>query len=382
MGYSGTFQTSVGLGRELIAGTAPASVGVWLPVSKIDPKENIKFFEDKAFRGLRAESFGHYPLGGFTDLGVDGPFYPDSTGLLLYAAHGADTVTVAPSAVTTNLISVAGASTLTYSVSPPGFVNGMAFMIDTGANQEVNMIFSGGGTVTWTLAAPLRVAHAAGVSTAGATLHQFKLAATPPTLSVWDFFGIDWRLYTYGAVSDFGLKWTAEMDVTHSSKIVSQLSSIPSSPTSSFTTVPAFVGWSSGALIAGAQKLNLETLDLTVKNNVKPIFTATNSQSPTLIFVGSQMVTGKATFAMKDETEYNLFRNNTKSALAFALFGFSPGATAASGCMFQMTNPTYTLAQIDRAKEYVEVSIDFAADYNATDGGGLTTFLSNAVTAY
>lgn len=384
MAFYGNFQTQFGLGRETTPGTPPvAGPGVWLPVATVSPKNTQKFYEDKAFRGNRSETFGHYPLGGYATIAVNGPFYPDSCGLLLYGATGQDTVKALPTPVSTNLVTVAGATSLVFSAAPTGFANGMAFVIDTGSNQEINMILSGATTTTWTLVSPLRFAHAAGVSTAGNTMHSFQLANVPPTMTVYDYYGPNWRQYTYGTVSQFDLKWDAQADVTHSSTLEGQLSTVLGSPpTAAYTTQKPFVGWSSGVIIGGTSNANLMKMDLTIKSAVTPIFTANNQQSPTGFFVGALMVSGKSTFVMKSDAEYNYFAQNMSETLQFCLFGYSPGATSATGCMFQMSNPTFTMATINRGKAEVQVELDFAADYNAGDAGSLLVNLTNAITAY
>lgn len=385
---AGTFQTKVGIGIETTAGTPPSTPGGWLPVATPKGTDAIKYYADAALRGLPDATFGHYALGGVGEWDADGPFFPDSGGYFPLLLLGGDTVTTAPTATTTSASAAAGTSTLSLT-SATGFVAGMAVLIDASPNSEGNIIASITGS-TATLLSPLRVAHDSGVAVGGNTLHTLQVAATPKTATIWDYTavsGTDWRQYSYGTASEFDLKWTAEAECTHSSKLTTLLSALlTSGPSSSFTQVPPFVGWQSGITVAGTQKVNMESFELDLKRKVDPIFAANNTQSPTAIFAGVVSATAKATFIMESEAEYNLFRQGLVEKTQIGLYGPALGdqrtSPSATGLLYTMTNPTATSALIDRSKDYVECQVGWDIDYSASDGGPGQVQITNAITAY
>jgi hypothetical protein len=380
----GTFQTKLGVAKETTPGTAPANPTNWIPCLPPKVTDNIKWFVDKALRGQPADSYGHYQLVGVGQTEIDGPFYPDTPGYFPFSLFGQDTVTAAPSATTTTGTNAAGATSLTIT-SGTGFVNNAAILIDSGVNLEGNVIVSGGGTTTLGLAAPLRFTHSAASTVAGNTMHQFKVIANPVTMTLWDFYGENTRQYAYGTVEEFGMKWAAAGEVSYAAKLLSNISVTSSIPASSYTAVPPLVGWQAAVGFGGTLFTNLEDAQITPKRVVLPIYATGNSQNPGAIFAGVMSVAGKFTFQMSSETEYNRFRNASFPALNFYMFGPAPGfqgAAVAGGVSFQISQPAYTLAIIERTKDYLQVTLDFEADYSATDAGPSTMYLTNSLAAY
>lgn len=385
----GTFVTRVGISVESTQGTPPgANPNKVLPTLKPVVKDPIGWFQDISYRGVAAKSFGHYQLQGVAEIDLNGPFYPDASGYSLLGSYGTDTVTAAPSATTTTGTNSAGASTLTIT-SGTGYVNGMAILIDTAGVQEGNLIIAGGGTTTLTLAGPLRFTHNAGAAVNGATMHNFLMngpLVVPKTFTLWDYYGVDWRQYTFATVEETSFKWAANSEATYQSKLKSWLSTIPTTPVPpAYATVPPFMGWQSGFLLAGAAQTNLEEFDFSLKRTLVPVPGPTNSQNPASIFAAELSCTGRAMLQMANETEYNQFRNALNPSVKFALFGPAVGivgAAGATGLLFQSTQTAVTLGQIIRSKEYVEVELTFEADYNTTDAGPSTIFLTNAYAAY
>lgn len=348
------------------------------------PQDDIKWYADKALRGQPAETYGHYQLVGVGKFDAEGPFYPDTPGYFPLITLGSDTVTSAPTSTTTTGTNSAGATTLTIT-SGTGFVNGAAILIDTGSVLEGNVIVSGGGTATLTLAAPLRFTHSAGATVAGNVMHQFKAVANPLTVTLWDNYAENTRQYTSCYGEEFAVKWAASGETTYTAKMQTYLSTTISPPSNSFTSVPPFVGWQSAVSFAGTTFTNLEDLNFTLKRKLIPIYATGNTQNPAAIFAGVIAVTGKATFQMSAETEYNRFRNATFDVLKMFMFGPAPGfqgSASASGLLLQISQPAYTMAIIERGKEYLQVVLDFEADYSATDSGPGTLFLTNSLAAY
>jgi hypothetical protein len=447
----------------------------FIPANAPKTADPIKFYQDKAYRGLPTVEFGRYPLAGWSTFDIDGPLYPDDPGILIVGAVGNCQEKPAPTATTLSGGVAAGVTVITVA-SGTGYVNGMAIILESGVvgKQESNIVISGGGTTSLTLMSPLRFAHLTAATVSGNVLHtlnvtspQFGSSTTsgatttftattavdtsqawiinqyvghtvtagansatvlsntattlttttwapgtpsantvftvqgllpgsyiqPPSFTMYDFYGEAARQYPSSYVSDVGIKWSAENDVTYTAKLMGLLSSLTTQVSSvNFTTVPPFVGWQSGfaqtASGSGGSattQTNLLDLSFDIKRTITPIVAAANTQSPVAFFPGPVSMSGKATFYMNSETEYNHFRNSDHPLMQFGLYGpvgYPSGTPAASGLLLQLDNPTYTAATIDRAKEYVVVSVTFECAYSATDNGPAVVYLTNGLAAY
>lgn len=378
-------QTAVGVAMEVTPGTFVVPVH-WVPVSSAKIEDVLKYFTDKAYRGLAAERYGDYQLAGNGVLEYAGPHYPDAASYWWKGMFGQDTVTAAPSATTTTGTNSAGATSLTIT-SGTGFVNNAAILIDTGANQEGNIILSGGGTTTLTLAMPLRYTHTAGATVLGNTMHQFTMAPNGtvtqvPSLSVYDRYVESQRDLTNCVVEDLTVKWKADGEVTYDTKLVSNLTNTDgTNRATSYTQIPPFVGWNAGTIIGNTLWTPIEEVEFSFKRKVAVVFGSNNQQNPVAIISTVMDFTGKATMFMESETQYNHFRNADNPKLQFALAGPCPGtigAATASGLMVQATNCQFVKAPIERGKDYVQLVVDFAGEYNSTDAGPATAYLTNA----
>jgi len=107
--------------------------------------------------------------------------------------------------------------------------------------------------------------------------------------------------------------------------------------------------------------------NIDMKRPVTPIYGVANVQTPYQVFLGALEVTGKATFLMENDTQLTNYLTNTQPAL---VFNWTTG-TGATQTQIQatMTKGAYTLAVIERSKDFVEVVVDFNAQGNLTDAG-------------
>jgi hypothetical protein len=92
-------------------------------------------------------------------------------------------------------------------------------------------------------------------------------------------------------------------------------------------------------------------------------------QTPYQVFLGALEVSGKATFLMENDTQLTNYLSNTQPALVFN-WTTGTGATQTS-IQATMTKGAYTLAVIERSKDFVEVLVDFNAQGNLTDSGAV-----------
>ena len=191
--------------------------------------------------------------------------------------------------------------------------------------------------------------------------------AQPSAYTILDFYGANVRTWAGHQFSDFSLKWSADGLLEYDAKSTGWMSATTTTPTPSFSTVlPASV-WTGTVSVGGTQISNNTMGNIDMKRPVTPIYGVSNVQTPYQVFLGALEITGKATFLMENDTQLTNYLSNTQPAL---VFNWSQG-TGASATQIQatMTKGAYTLAVIERSKDFVEVVVDFNAQGNLTDAG-------------
>lgn len=214
--------------------------------------------------------------------------------------------------------------------------------------------------------------------TAAPYTHAFTLSnAQPPTLTMTDYEVAGTRQYAYGVVEELSLKWTAEGDLTYTTKMQSQQSSVlGTAPTQSYTAAAPFLGYEASLKINGATNLNLVGGDMMLKRMVKPTYGANNTQQFTRMNVGELEVSGKLTFDIQDYTEHNLYLQNNQYPTVIT---FTQGTNILT---LQMSQMAVDKSTVDRSQEMVRVDMSYKGIYNATDGGPVKISLQNSIAAY
>jgi hypothetical protein len=191
--------------------------------------------------------------------------------------------------------------------------------------------------------------------------------AQPSAYTILDFYGANVRSWTGHQFHDFSLKWNADGLLEYDAKSTGWQSATVSTPTPSFSTVLPTAVWTGTVSVAGSTISNSTMGNIDMKRPVTPIYGISNVQTPYSVFVGALEVTGKATFLMENDTQLTNYLTNTQPAL---VFNWSQGSGAsATQIQATMTKGAYTLAVIERSKDFVEVLVDFNAQGNLTDSG-------------
>jgi hypothetical protein len=191
--------------------------------------------------------------------------------------------------------------------------------------------------------------------------------AQPSAYTITDFYGANVRSYTGQQFHDFTLKWNADGLLEYDAKSTGWVSSAVSTPTPSFSTVLPSVVWT-GTVSVGGTTISTNTMgNIDLKRPVTPVYGISNVQTPFVVFLGALEVSGKATFLMENDTQLTNYLSNTQPALVFN-WTTGTGATQTS-IQATMTKGAYTLAVIERSKDFVEVLVDFNAQGNLTDSG-------------
>ena len=191
--------------------------------------------------------------------------------------------------------------------------------------------------------------------------------AQPASFTMTDFYAANVRAYAGQQFHDFSLKFTAEGLLEYDAKATGWLSATASTPTPSFSTVLPTPVWYGTVSVGGSTVSNSTTGNIDMKRPVTPIFGIGNTQNPYQVFVGALEVTGKVTFLMEADTELTRYLTNTQPAL---VFNWTQGSGASqTQIQATLTKGAYTLAVIERSKEFVEVMVDINAQGNLTDSG-------------
>ena len=191
--------------------------------------------------------------------------------------------------------------------------------------------------------------------------------AQPASFTMTDFYAANVRAYAGQQFHDFSLKFTAEGLLEYDAKSTGWLSATASTPTPSFSTVLPTPVWYGTVSVAGSTVANATTGNIDMKRPVTPIFGIGNTQNPYQVFVGALEVTGKVTFLMEADAQLTNYLTNTQPAL---VFNWTQGSGASqTQIQATLTKGAYTLAAIERSKDFVEVTVDINAQGNLTDSG-------------
>jgi len=228
-------------------------------------------------------------------------------------------------------------------------------------------------TIVWPLASCLGSVATTGASAPYTHTVSLKNAsavavdAQPTSLTLTDFYAANVRAYAGVSIHDFTLNFSSTGLLEYDAKGTGWASTTASTPTPTFTTVTATPVWQATVTIGGSSVAYATEGSLTLSRSVSAIYGLANTQQPFNIFQGPLSTKGKFKFLMQDDTELTRFLTNTQPAITIT-WAQGAGATATS-ISATITKGAYTVAVIDRSKDYVEVDIDLTAIGNTTDAG-------------
>lgn len=383
----------LGLGREASGsyGTAVPATG-WIPItSEPKPVDNIKYLEDKGWRGSMTEDYGEIPGPWMSSYAFDGDVYMDSIGYLLRGILGDVTYSGTSQAPTGTLSSgtAVGATSLSSSVSIP---NGTLIQVDVGVNAEV-VTTSGAPTGAGPYAIPvpaLAKAHLSGVAVTAITTPNVATFALlnsgngqPPSYTISDYYTVNTRYWPGLVFSEVGFKFNADGLLTYTAKAEGLPSSPTSKPVPNFTPAKATANWTGVTKIGGVATKLIDG-EFSIKRKVSPIQLVNGTQAPAQQWAGPLSVDGKMTLVMEDDTHITNYTGNVQPSVDVT-WASGAGATATS-LDLNLNNAAYTAAVINRSKDWVEVEVTIgkaiANAANAGYSGGvspITATLKNAI---
>ena len=289
-------------------GSSPTAVAAtdFIPFTSITPFDNITYLDDKGIRGSMTEQYDVIQGKIYSEFDVAGDVFADSTGFM-YAGVLGDVVTTASAAPYTHTISLLN-------------------------SQATN--------------------------------------GQPPTYTLSDYYSLgsaSTRQYAGAQFASIDTKFSADALLTYSAKAMGFKSVTAANPTPSFTTVAPIPSWEGSVTIAASVTAIMAEGNVNISRSVTPIHTVSNNQNPYQLFAGPLTVDGSMLLILESDTQLNYYLNNTQPAVSI---DFTAGAGATlTQVKFQMTKCAFTVAKIERGKDYIELNVNYKAQANTTDVG-------------
>jgi hypothetical protein len=209
--------------------------------------------------------------------------------------------------------------------------------------------------------------------------HTFTMApvAQPASLTLNYFDGFNERAFAGSKCSELDIKWAKNAALAYVAKFSGLGSEVITTETPAVSTAQQLMAWNFALQLNSVANLNLESFELDLKRKADIVWAANNSQQPSSISLGGLTATGKATFAIQDDTELALALNNTQEPLIFT--GIQSGTNY--GLTIQMSQVAFTEPTI-AGKSHMQLNVNFEGIYNATDAGPVQISLINNVASY
>ena len=306
MAVQNTHRSYIGIAKEATKGTVVAPTSfIPVAVGKLKPVDIIDPLFDEGLRGSLVKNFAYIPGRFRSTFDFGGPVFADTIGFGIAGLLGS-VATTGASAPYTHTISLKNATAIAADAQPTAF------------------------TLT-------------------------------------DFYAANARSYAGCQVHEFGLTFSAEGLLEYDVKATGWQSTAVSAPTNSFSTVTATPVWQATVSVAGSNVANAVEGSITMTRPATPIYGLSNTQNPYQVFVGALEVKGALKFVMETDAQLTNFLTNTQPAITINWANGS-GATATQ-IQATITKGAYTVATIERGKDFVEVAVTIEGIGNTTDAG-------------
>lgn len=300
----------LGIAKETrpAAGVAPTAVAAtdFIPFTSITPFDNVAYLDDKGMRGSMVDEYDVIQGQIYSEFEFAGDVFPDTVGYMVAGVLG-DVVT-------------------TGSVAPY-----------THAVSTLNSQASNGQPSTFTLS------------------DYYSLGSS----STRQYAGVQFQSIDF--------KFTADSLLTYTTKALGYASATASNPTPSFSTVTPLPSWTGVVTLNGSVNAQLADGNCSISRSVEPIFTVDGNQRPYQLFAGAVACSGSLMMVFESDVELGLYLNNTRPILDID-FTSGAGATATE-VKLHMNKCAFTVAKIERGKEYIELNVNYKALANTTDAG-------------
>jgi hypothetical protein len=321
--------------------------------------------------------------------------YGDAFPLLPMAALGSpDTLVTAPTSTTLSAPAVVGATTISTVAT---IAAGSWIVIDSGVGKietHQTQAVSGAGPFIVTLVQgglgyPLQFAHASAAAVTGLTGHKLSLLNNagsgnqPPSMTLTDYDGEEWRQWTAAQLNKLTMKGTAANMVDYTVDFLANAFTTPSAPTASFTTNPPPPSWATMISVGGTQVLYYTDWSLDFVRNVKPIPALTGTQQYFLLFADALEATAKVSILTQaGQPEIAQFIAGTQQTFDITFYDLKSGwSQQIHSSKAQFKTATRNIG----SKAWVEVELEvqfLPTTTDATAGGvsPLQMISANAIT--
>lgn len=360
--------TQMGFGIETAKGTLLAQPTYIIEVKAPKYTPDVLLIPDDTLQGSMVKVYDEIQSMRYDKHGWESYLYMDHFPILVCAEWGStDTVTAAPTPGTLASTTVAGSNTISTSATAPV---GSVVVFGTYPSLEAHVVtaVTGSGPYTLTLNYPVTFVVNSGQTVTGLTAHKFSLLNTatgqPPSLSIWDYDGEEWRTLTAMQLDELVLKGNNTGLADYTTTVMGNPATPnASAPSTSLTAVESTVPWSLQCVIGGSHIVTVVDWELSFKRNTKPIPALTGQQAYFEYFADAIVTSGKFTFVEQSGSPYlTSYINATKQALDLTLYD-----PAGNLFNYHCTSAIFTTGELVRSKEWVEVTVDVQFLPTATD---------------
>lgn len=300
----------IGIAKETrpTPGASPTAVAAtdFIPFTAFTPFDNITYLDDKGIRGAMTEQFNVIQGKIYSEIDISGDVFPDTIG---YIFGG-----------------VLGDVTTTASAAP--YTHAMSLLNSQASNGQ------------------------------------------PPTFTISDYYGLgssSTRQFAGCQWASIDTKFSADALLTYSAKAMGYQSITAANPSASFSAVAPLPSWTGTTTLAGSVTAIMSEGNVNISRPVTPIHTVDGTQRPYQLFAGPLTVEGSLLLVLESDAQLNYYLNNTQPVLDI---DFTSGAGASLvEVKFHMTKCAFTVARVERGKDYVELNVNYRAQANTTDVG-------------
>jgi hypothetical protein len=369
----------MGLAIETVKGTAAPPV-YYIPYRAPKYTPTRMFLPDETLQGSMVTVYNLIPGMRYDAHGWESYPYLDTFPVLVCAELGSsDTVTAAPASTTLSAAATVGSSTITTaaSIAAGSFIT---FGSASAGTVESHKVLSVTGSFTVTLTTNVVFAHPSGTAVTGLTKHVFSLLNNagsgnqPPSLTLTDYDGDQWRQLTASQMDKLSIVGNATALINYTTDWYCNPSITPSSPTVSYSTVPAVPTWTTALVISGAQYTDVEEWTIDMSRGTKPIPAVTGTLEYFEYFAGPLTVNGKLTVVdTSGAPELTQYQNGTDNTFDFLINDVTTGDIME----IHSSSVIYRTGELVRSKEYVETELTFDFLPTATDAtaGGVSPII-------
>ena len=382
-----TAQTQIGLAIETTIGTAPAQPTYMFPVKSPKYEPNQIYLPDETLQGSMVAVYDLVQGMRYDTHGWEAPPYLASFPILLRGLLGSsDNLVTKPTNTTLSSPTTVGSSTVVVaaSVAANDWIN-----IGSGASQETHMVTAvvGTGPYTLTLNTPVINVINSGATVSGLTGHQFSLlnnsavGEQPPSISIWDGDGEEWRLLTAGQVDQLTIKGNGTGLTSYSvTWFANPAQTSVSAPMTSYVGQQTPAPWTFFGQFEGSALPTITEWEFDFKRGVTPIPGLTGTVEYLEYFAGPLQCTGKLTLVEQSGSPYLAdYLSGARGVLDCTLFDLLHGAALNLHC----SEAQFNKASLDRSKPYVQVPVEFQMLPSTTDAlaGGVSPVLATVANA-